>query len=291
MKRFIVSVAKAAVLAGVLTSSVFAQVAFDRSQPGSSVTGNRATSNYQPYVLPSTVCDINNTNCITAATQRPAYVLPSTVCDINNTNCITAATQRPAYVLPNTVCDASNNNCRTFANTQDYVLPSTVCDRNNNNCRTTGNTPENPGLPPDICTASNGYCNQVAPPPSVASGSQCGGVIYSNDRTNSRTSCLGNTLAMGRQAICPSGFSPGTGLPNRLVSVCYENNFDTNCYTGTGDAASGSCPDILTAPALDFYNVPAYLVVEITNTNCPAGYTYTRMFNIGGDQFYSCVKN
>jgi hypothetical protein len=273
MKRFLVLAAKAVVLAGVLTSFVHAQVAFDRAQPGSSVTGNRATSNYQPYVLPSTVCDINNTNCITAATQRPAYVLPSTVCDINNTNCITAATQRPAYVLPSNVCTAANNNCNTIAN-----------------------TPPPQPLPIDLCTASNGYCNQAPPPPPpVASGTQCGWIAAYQGDLSERIPCQGNTLGMGNIAVCPYGTSLvpryGSGADTCQAPV----QVDPGC-SATGNAEYGNTCDLVPPVPPSYYTYgPVPKDFMVSDWNCPYGYNFTRIISSGGsngsDNFSSCVKS
>jgi hypothetical protein len=295
MKRFLVLAAKTVVLAGMVSASAFAQVQFDRAQPGSSVTGNRATSNYQPYVLPSTVCDINNTNCITAATQRPAYVLPNTVCDASNNNCRTFANTQD-YVLPSTVCDINNTNCITAATQRPaYVAPADTCTASNNFCRTVANTPVIPTLPPDICTASNGYCNQAAPPPPpVASGTQCGWIAAYQGDLSGRIPCQGNTLGMGNIAVCPYGttlvprFASGADTCQSPVQV------DPSCIPSQGVDGT-SCNLVPPVPPSYYTYGPVTKDFMVSDWNCPYSYTFTRIISSGGsngsDNFSSCVKS
>jgi hypothetical protein len=146
-----------------------------------------------------------------------------------------------------------------------------------------------PLLPSDICTASNANCfNSGRLPPSSngASGSQCGWVPFYSGNIGPRLPCNGNTLAMGNSPVCPAGATL-TAYDNKCKGITQGN-------CGSEEYPS-PCDIQVEVPAIGYSLQPATYWTQITDWNCPAGYSPFNVISSGGsnenDYFYTCVKS
>jgi hypothetical protein len=133
--------------------------------------------------------------------------------------------------------------------------------------------------------ASGGTC--VALTSGGGAGSFCGWVGLYNRAFGSRTSCNGNTLAMGNIPNCPASFAPSLIFP----SVCTRSTQ----YACEGPAGPTTCSGNEEITPISFSFAPASVPIQVTTWNCPSSYTIRTVITGGGssgeDSFYTCVKD
>jgi hypothetical protein len=146
-----------------------------------------------------------------------------------------------------------------------------------------------PVVDPGTCTRTNNNCYKPGdqlPTSGGASGSQCGWVPFYSGYIGARLPCNGNTLALGNSPICPAGATL-TAYDNKCKGItqgtCGSEDFPYPC-------------DIqVEVPAIGYSLQPATYYTQITNWNCPAGYSPFNVVSGGGsngnDYFWTCVKS